>query len=236
MSLGARHWIPALLIVVGCSTTTPLPPELQQSSFHMEGLDTLDTDFPGVLLVKPDHEMASYDYVMVDPIVLTYRTSSLRFTSSETENLRTYLREAVARELVNLEPSQIVTQPGPCVLRMQTAFIDLELPDLPDRATAATAFVDSFGTVTLVHQILDSETGELLLRYVGRWRAAGGQVVGGGDPWVHMSRTLDRMLHQLQESLIESVPQSRATTGPRAACTGQVNRTIEKGSSRPGAP
>ncbi len=122
----------------------------------------------------------------------------------------------------------IVSQPGPCVMRMQTAFIDVELPALEGHSGSHTTFVRSFGSVTLVHELRDSTTGTVLLRYMGRRRAPGGSAVGFVAPWSGLKRTFNRMLSDLQKSLVETVPLSTATKGPLARCNGLIYKRIEE--------
>ena len=113
-------------------------------------------------------------------------------------------------------------------MRMQTAFIDVDLPALEGHSGSHTTFVGSFGSVTLVHELRDSTTGTVLLRYMGRRRAAGGQAVSLVKPWLGLKRTFDRMLSDLQTSLVETVPLSTATEGPLAQCTGLIYKTFEE--------
>jgi hypothetical protein len=191
------------------------------------GLHRIDAPLPGVLLVKNDHHMGSYDKLMVDPVLIMYERRADRLKESEAEKLAAYLREATSRELVNIDPSQLVSEAGPCVLRMQTAFVDLDLPDVPTPPDARTTVMTSYGSVSLVHLLRDSQTGEVLLQYRGRIRAEGGRVIGGAKGWRRMTRTLDRMLYELQSNLIAAVPPSVATSGPLSQCGGQIYQTIQ---------
>jgi hypothetical protein len=194
---------------------------------RVEGLERLEVDIGGILLVKPDHFMASYDRLMVDPIVVTFLRGSKKLGTAETKRLEAHLRAATARELVNVDSSKIVEEPGPCVLRMQTAFLDLELPPLTTASGSRSGYVRSFGSVTLVHEMRDSTSGTVLLRYMGRRRAGGGSPVASASVWSGLTRTFDEMLSDLQRSLVESVPLSRATTGPLAGCQGLILKQIE---------
>jgi hypothetical protein len=217
-----------LLLTLGalfaCASSDPPVDE----PIRVGSLVQLDTPYPGVLLVKPDHHMASYDQLMVDPVILTYKRGTKRLSEVETRRLKGYLREATARELVNVAPSKIVGAPGPCVLRMQTSFLELEATPIPQSSGSTTTVVSSYGNVMLVHEMRDSLTGEVLLRYMGRRRAPGGSVVGGASGWRRMARTYDRMLVELQANLVSSVPESYATSGLRAGCEGLIFKTIEE--------
>lgn len=230
---------PLILAVIaalaGClAPAAPAPPTSRaqppspQAHARVTGIERLDISIAGVLLVKRDHNLGSYDQLMVDPIIVTFDRDSSKLGRSETERLKAHLRRATARELVDVDASKIVTRAGPCVLRMQTAFIDLELPKIEPYAGSDTTFINSFGAVTLVHELRDSMTGTVLLRYMGRRHARGGHTVGWVAKWSGLTRTFDRMLADLQQSLLESVPLHTATEGPLAQCSGLIYKRIEE--------
>ena len=241
MGLHPLLLIPLVLALTGCrappaptattattATTAATKSPPLKTYARVADIERLDISIPGVLLVKPEHYLASYDQLMVDPIIVTFARGSAKLGRTDTKRLEIYLREATARELVNVDVSKIVSQPGPCVMRMQTAFLDVVLPlrDVP--SDAHTTFIDSFGSVTLVHELRDSTTGTVLLRYMGRRRAPGGSAVGFVAPWSGLKRTFDRMLSDLQQSLVETVPLSTATKGPLARCNGLIYERIEE--------
>lgn len=223
-----------LLTAAGCGSTPQRAP--RPGAARVGELERLELRFGGVLLVKPDHHMASYDRLMVDPILITYKNRSQRPGAAEIERLALRLRDATARELVNVDPSKIVSEPGPCVLRMQTAFIDLELSPLSTASGSRASYVSSYGAVTLVHELRDSTSGTVLLRYISRRRAGGGSGSTHLSRWSGLVRTFDEMLAELRKSLVETVPLSTATEGPLAQCQGQIYRTIEAGQEGEAAP
>jgi hypothetical protein len=213
--------------LAGCLAPGPQAPS-PQAHARVTGIERLDISIAGVLLVKRDHNLGSYDQLMVDPIIVALSRNSSKLGRSETERLKTHLRKATARELVNVDASKIVSRPGPCVLRMQTAFIDLELPKIEPYLGSDTSIIHSFGSVTLVHELRDSMTGTVLMRYMGRRHAPGGSTIGWVAKWSGLTRTLDRMLADLQQSLLESVPLHTATEGPLAQCSGLIHKRIEE--------
>jgi hypothetical protein len=234
MGLHIPLLIALVLALAGCrSTPAPEPPD---TNVRVDALERLETSIGGILLVKPDHHMASYDQLMVDPIIVTIARGSRKLGSAETQQLEVHLREATARELVNVDLSKIVSEPGPCVLRMQTAFLDVELPPLTIASGSRTSFVSSHGSVTLVHELRDSTTGTVLLRYMGRRRAGGGRTVAAVSRWSGLTRTFDEMLSELKQNLVETVPLSTAAEGPLAQCHGLIYQKIEASQDGPESP
>ncbi len=215
--------------LLGCSGLMKREPEVRADASGTSGLEVVDTRFSGVLFIKPDHHMGSYDRLMVDPIIVTFKKGGATLRANETQQLQAYLREATARELVNVEPEMIVAEAGPCAMRMRIAFVDLDLARLARGAGSSATFLSSYGAVTLYHELQDSMTGEVLLRYVGRRSARGGSWIGvqGRSNWHTMKPTFDRMLADLQQNLISAVPRSVATTGPQAQCGGAILKHME---------
>ena len=200
--------------------------ERPASNSRVGNLERLEISTPGILFVKPDHHLSSYDELMIDPIVVTFARDTKGLSSTEVKRLETHLREATARELVNVDLDQLVTEPGPCVLRMQTAFVDVELPPGTTTSGARTRYVTSHGSVILVHELRDSLTGTVLLRYVGQRRAGGGAAVASDSRWIGLTRTFDMMLADLRTTLLEAVHYEKATEGPLAQCQGRIHEKI----------
>jgi hypothetical protein len=100
---------------------------------------------------------------------------------------------------------------------------------LSTKSGSSTRFVRSYGSVTLAHELIDSTTGVVILRYIGRREARGGMAVAPNSRWSGLTRTLDRMLADLQQSLVEAVPHETAAHGPLAACGGSIYKNISRG-------
>jgi hypothetical protein len=236
MRLHTPLLIPLVLALAGCRSTPVPEPAPPDARARVDSLERLEIPIGGILLVKHDHNMASYDQLMVDSTIVTIARGSNKLSSAETLKLEAHLREAAARELVNVDLSKVVDEPGPCVLRMQTSFLDLELPPLTTGVGSHTVFVRTHGSVTLVHELRDSMTGTVLLRYMGRRHAPGGSAVSTVSRWSGLTRTFDEMLSDLKQSLVETVPLSTAIEGPLAHCHGRIYKKIEVGSGGPGSP
>jgi hypothetical protein len=216
----------AFSLAVGSACTTSEPK--QQAPRIIAGLMLIETDNHGILFVKPEHFMASYDRVILDPIRITFKKGSPKLSEQETQKLAIHLREATAREIIGLTTDKLVKTPGPCVLRIQTSFADLELPRMTATTDASSTIVSQNGTVTLLHAVRDSLSGELLLHYAERRATPGGQLVGAGAQWRRMTGTFDKMLASLQDELVAKVPMSYARSGALAQCKGEVYKQIEE--------
>jgi len=84
------------------------------------------------------------------------------------EDFKGYFGEAVAEAMADSE-YRIVDRPGPDVLRVTAALIDLvvRIPTRQDSGRGGVA-VRSYGEVTLVVEVRDSQSGEILARAAER--------------------------------------------------------------------
>jgi hypothetical protein len=148
----------------------------------------------GALFVKPDVDIAVYQNVVLDPVEVRFSRSwnpnrtasdvSRRLDARDVAAIQTRLAELVHEifaEELNEAGYPIVAEAGHDTLRVTAAIVDLYVsaPDTlpPGRVTIFTA--DS-GRMTLVLELRDSVTGEILARAVdtrtGR-RSGGGVTV-----------------------------------------------------------
>jgi hypothetical protein len=100
----------------------------------------------------------------------------LRLGAAERENLWTGVAKIVRDEFVKALETRstykVVTEPGPDVLRVKAMILNLYV-NAPESATSARTrtYTVSAGEMTLVAELHDSETGEVLARIVDRREA-----------------------------------------------------------------
>jgi hypothetical protein len=137
--------------------------------------------------VKPTLDLTPYKKLMVvsqglafrklEPVSEFQARSESQFPVKEEnkERLSRELREAFERELAKLERYEIVSAPGPDVLLLTGAIIDVVSNIPPDIDSArfgrGGVYLTSIGDATLVIELRDSESGEILARAADR-RAA----------------------------------------------------------------
>jgi hypothetical protein len=134
----------------------------------------------GAVFVKPDAEIASYTSVMLDPVQVSFarnwdpnrggRSQVGRLNAADVAAMKDGLAE-LFRETFRAELArggyQLVDEVGPDTLRVSAAIIDLFVT-APDATTAGRArtYTANAGRMTLVAELRDSVTGELLARVV----------------------------------------------------------------------
>jgi hypothetical protein len=89
-------------------------------------------------------------------------------SESKMERLRKSLREAFHKEVVGKGGWELTDQPGPDVLIARGALIDLIVRVPPQTAGRSTVYLDSFGEATLVIELYDSQSREILARIADR--------------------------------------------------------------------
>ena len=127
--------------------------------------------------------LAGYKTVMIQPIGVRFHKSwkptvpgnRRSLSSSELQNIRDDVAESVRDAFVEeLKKGgySIVAEPGPDVLRLQTAILNLYIT-APDVATAGRTrvYTVSAGEMTLLAELADSETGEIIVRILDRYQA-----------------------------------------------------------------
>jgi len=128
---------------------------------------------------KPDLDLSGYTAFMLDPVEVAYqkdpgnrtRTSSdanYALSTRQMETLKSVFQEEVERALGQDGGYRIVTTPGPNVARLSAYLIDLVVRIPTDRADVRRTFATSYGEVTMVLELYDSQSGEVLARVADR--------------------------------------------------------------------
>ena len=130
-----------------------------------------------IAYLKPDMNLDGYTAFMLDPVAVAYQMdpggrtgtgaaaaggANFALTPTQMEELKGFFREAVVEALSGDGAYRIVETPGPDVLRITAQLIDLivRTPTQPGSSTLGTT--RSYGEVTLVLELRDSQSGEIL--------------------------------------------------------------------------
>jgi hypothetical protein len=169
--------------VAGCASTPP--PTLQtgpEAEVTVEGLVRVDNAVVPVAYRKPDMDLTPYTQFMLDPVEVAYQKdpgnrrrslggageANYALTPSQMENLKAAFREAVVEALTEDEGYELTTEPGPDVLRLTAALIDLVVSVPTEQAGRQENFARSYGLVSLILEVRDAESGEILARAADR--------------------------------------------------------------------
>jgi hypothetical protein len=149
-----------------------------------DGLQQIKLKEVDLAYARPGASLAAYSKVMLDPVEVSFskywdpkRTgSNFKLSNEEREDIRsgmaTIVQEEFAKTLQAKDGYPVVKEAGPDVLRVKVSIIDLYV-NAPDTLAAGRTrtYVASAGEATLVAELRDSETGQVLARMVDRREA-----------------------------------------------------------------
>ena len=140
------------------------------------GLQKIEVEGLDLAFARPGASLAAYKRVQLEPVAVEFRKSkdpsrtgsAVKLSSEERERIRSNMARVVHEEFVKeLEKSstyQVASEPGADVLRVKPRVLDLYMyaPDVgPARSRT---LVSSAGEMTLVADLADSTSGQVLAR------------------------------------------------------------------------
>ena len=170
----ALFWLTALSL----AAATPLA--AQEGEAAWDGLVEVHAKKLDEVYLRPQADFRGYTKVMIDPTEVSFRKDWQRDQNRDRLDLSNRVSDADARRILDdaqksfqklfaetyaKDGYEVVTAPGPDVLRISTAIIDLDVtaPDTMSPGRTRTYSRDA-GEATLVLEARDSLTGELLGR------------------------------------------------------------------------
>ena len=170
-----------MVAATGCASAPAGPPTLQtgpDAEVTIDGLVRIDNAAVPVAYRKPDLDLTPYKRFMLDPVEIAFqkdpggRTQSglaggpgnFALSPAQVEALRTLFRESVVEALTRDDGYELTDQPGPDVLRITASLVDLVVNVPTERAGRQNVYTRSYGLVSSILELRDSESGEILVR------------------------------------------------------------------------
>lgn len=169
----------ALLALAGCAGT----PTVQQgpgAEITYDGLHRVDNAKSQKVWIKPEIDLSRYDKLMVESAGIEYRhakatsrydrnADSFPLDEKQKARFEESVREVFTEELSKLESFTLTDEPGPGVLKITAALIDVVSKIPPDIMSArSSVYLNDLGAATLVLELSDSRTNEALARVADR--------------------------------------------------------------------
>ena len=183
-----------LCALAGCAGAAA--PQLQagpEAETTFDGLTRVDNTVMDAVWVRPDIDLRGFRKVLFVPVGVSYRdvgpsdptTALRRSTRSRTTELREFQLDEDTKAFFEAEIGgvlieefsasdvyQVVDEPGPDVLQVGVALLDVVSRVPPQAATQPRVFIESVGEATLVLEIRGSMSNSVYLRAVDRRAAA----------------------------------------------------------------
>jgi hypothetical protein len=166
----------ACALLQGCQTQKPSP--IDELSLH-EGLQRVDSKTADSVFRRPDAKMSTYTKLLLRPITVQFAknwepessgSALYRMHEPDREKIRSELAEVFAdvfRKELEKGGYPMVAEPAQDVLEIQAAIVNLYItaPDVSmDVSGRSRVYTSDAGHMTLIMQLHDSVTGQLLAR------------------------------------------------------------------------
>jgi hypothetical protein len=179
----------AVLACAPCALTpayaqTPRSKSDTSSAWSESGLEKVQVKGLDLVYAKPGSSLAGYAKVLLRPIDVAFQRNWERQSAPGSripigakdsqrikDRLSALVREEVARQLT-AGGYQIVDTPGDDVLEVKMSIVDLKVaaPDIP-AAGRVTTYAVSAGEMTLVAELRDAASGDIIMRVFDRTMA-----------------------------------------------------------------
>ncbi|MEJ2503137.1 MAG: DUF3313 family protein [Gemmatimonadota bacterium] len=177
--------IAAAAALTACASNPPPEPTLQtgpDAEVTVDGLVRVDNARVQLAYMKPGADLTPYTRFMLDPVVVAYKRDpgnrrqaspgapqeNFALSQSQMENFRSEFQQAVVDALTRDDGYELVNEPGPDVLRIAAELVDLEVRVPTARTGRGRTYARSYGEVTLVLELRDSQSGEIFVRAAER--------------------------------------------------------------------
>lgn len=213
--------IATAVLIAGCAT--PAAPTVQtgpDAEITHDGLHRMDNSQAELAWARPDFDVSKYSKILPVSSGFEYRVATNQGRTSAERNrggpyvidaatrekFETMVNEVFQEELDKIQNWEFVTEPGPDVMILRGALLDIFSDVPPDNLGArSSTFVSAVGQATLVLELRDSETNTVLARSIDRrWaERPGGQMMESNS--VTNSAEVRRLMRMWASRLAESL-------------------------------
>ena len=178
--------VAAAAALAGCATAAPTVDTSAEAEKTFDGLYPVKNSRADQAWARSDVDLTQYSKIMLQGVGVEYRpggesgktfrsrttVSHYEVTPAQKERFASVMREVFMEELANSKHFTIVSEPGPDVLLVRGALLDVVSYVRPDPVSGRSeVFLSRVGEATLVLELRDSITDAILARAVDR-RAA----------------------------------------------------------------
>lgn len=204
------------MLMAACGPQPQQPMPVLKDGVNIEGLQQVQARNFEVAFARPGVRFSQYRKLLVNELELAFRTpdrSQNQFPLGEDQKTRFRAAMSVAfgQELGNLQNLEVVSEPGPDVLDLNVRVQDI-VASSPGRRVGnvgrATFAIETVGEMTLVIELRDSQSEEILARVFDRQAVEGAAMLSGESvvsTWQGVERIVARWALRVREGLDELV-------------------------------
>ncbi|HKZ73665.1 MAG TPA: DUF3313 family protein [Steroidobacteraceae bacterium] len=184
------------LVATGCRTTATQG-VASRGAADAEGLVRVKVEGVQKVYARPHADLSAYDSVLLDPIEISFRKhwdpkpAGWPIGADEKQEIREglarILRDEFTRELARSDRYRVVESPADNVLRIRAEIRDLYI-NAPDvlRPGIVRTYTISVGELTLVAELRDAPTGDLIARVIDHRRDP-------ESPWLELTTRVENI-------------------------------------------
>jgi len=212
----------AIMLIAGCSSAPPTIQEGPNAEVSFDGLHAIDNSIFAMAWADPDIDFSRYNKIIPGGATLEFRAvrnnpGTARTRSSQTEfyideagreRLAELTTEVFSEELAKSTRFTLADAPGQDVIVIRGALHDIVSNVPPDTVGRSEVFLSSVGEITLILEVVDSMSGEVIFRAMERRaldRANTGMRSSSVNTRSEVRRVLRRWATTLREGL-DSIP------------------------------
>jgi len=196
---------------LGACAQQPTQPK-PAGEINIEGLQPVSARNFEAAFVRPGVTFADYSKLMVDELELGFRTpdreqNQFALGEDQKTRFRAAMATAFGEELGKLKDLEVVTAPGPDVLALHVRVQDI-VARAPGRRVGAAGragfALETVGELTLVMELRDSQSNEVLVRVFDRKAVEGAAMLSGDSvvsTWEGVDRIVARWASRAREGL-----------------------------------
>ena len=215
----------AAMAIAGCSSAPPTIQQGPDAEVSFDGLHLVDNSAFKMAWADPDIDFSVYNKIIPGGAFFEFRavrrtsnTQSMRSNTREfyiDEDARARLEEEVTaifnEELAKSTRFTVVDEPGPDVLIIRGGLHDIVSFVPPEPIGRGEIWLSSVGEITLLLEVVDSLSGEVIARAVERRTAerGGGMAIQANrvTTWAEVRRLTRRWATTLRDGL-DAIPEA----------------------------
>lgn len=168
----------AVSMLTACQSAPPTVQTGQGAEVTFDGLHRVDNSVVQYAWLKPDLSLAAYSKIKLVGAGIEYRAvrsanpatagnrSEFPLTDQQKMRLESMVAEVFQEELGNSKKYSLTSEEGPDVLELTGALIDVVSRVPPERGGRGDYYISSVGSATLVLELRDSQSNEILARAI----------------------------------------------------------------------